>query len=278
MADLLRSELFRMARRWMPRVLLIILAVVLVAFYLLLWSVLRTEDETGADATDLRDTLRLAAVRDAGLGITHELGSVLIVILAASTIATEYGWGTIRTLLPRATSRPALVAAKLLSLVVFAVVLVAFGFGVALGASGLVTAIEGLDSDLGSAFLLESAVALARTVFVMLPYAALAFVVALWGRSSAAGISVGLVVLLLEELVMALLDALSDAFDWLPGALLSENVNAVMSLNDTGTTDTFEPPSDLPDPWQAAGVLTLYTAVFVALAFWRFRRRDITAG
>ena len=34
----------------------------------------------------------------------------------------------------------------------------------------------------------------------------------------------------------------------------------------------------LPDPGQAALVLLAYTVVFVALALWRFRARDVTSG
>jgi len=32
----------------------------------------------------------------------------------------------------------------------------------------------------------------------------------------------------------------------------------------------------LPNIWQAAAVLAAYTVVFVALAYWRFRTRDVT--
>ena len=277
MLDLLRSELFRLSRRWMPRVLLLILAAVVVVFYLLLWTVLLA-DEGGTDAADLRDALRLAAVRDVGLTVVAQLGSVLLVILAASTIATEYSWGTIRTLLPRATSRTAPIVAKLIALLAFATVLAGLGFAVAVGASALVTTLEDLPGGVGPDFWPETIAALGRTVFTMLPYGALAFLVALWGRSSAAGISVGLVVLLLEGLVTTLLSALGDVLDWLPAVLLSENASAVLAASNTGTTEGFAPGDDLPDPWRAAAVLAAYTAAFVALAIWRFRGRDVTSG
>jgi ABC-type transport system involved in multi-copper enzyme maturation permease subunit len=275
--DLLRSELFRLRHRWMPFVLVAILAAVIVVFYVLLWTVLQTE-EAGSEAADLRASLRLAAIRDAGLSLAYQFGSVLLVILASSLIATEYGWGTIRTLLPRASSRTGFFAAKLLTIGVFAIVLMIGGFLASLGASALITTLEDLPRGFGPNVVSETALAIGRNIFAMLPYAALAFMVSLWGKSSAAGISVGLVVLLLEGLVSALFDALGDPFDRLPGALLGENASAIMALNNTGTTDSFAPPSGLPDPWQAAAILTAYIVLFLGLAFWRFRTRDVTSG
>jgi len=37
-------------------------------------------------------------------------------------------------------------------------------------------------------------------------------------------------------------------------------------------------PSTLPDPGQAAVVLLAYTVLFVGVALWRFRSRDVTSG
>ena len=52
-----------------------------------------------------------------GLGVAHYIGVLLVMILGASVIGTEYGWGTLRTALTRGTERWQFLGAKALSLV-----------------------------------------------------------------------------------------------------------------------------------------------------------------
>src|SRR5262245_57057748 len=107
MLPLLRSELFRFSRRAMPRIMLLILGRIVVGLYLLLWSVTQTRPEgtSAGDLESLRDGLRLHSVREFGLGLTQQIGTILTVIAGATAISNEFGWGTIRTMLPRASSR-----------------------------------------------------------------------------------------------------------------------------------------------------------------------------
>lgn len=269
---LLRSELFRLARRWMPRVLLLILAAGVVLLYGLLWTVV----ETQAEDVELRDSLRIGATTEFGLLLVSQLGTILAVIMAASLIGTEFGWGTIRTLLPRARTRSALLGAKLVALLLFVSLLVVLGYATAVGMSALVTSFADLERNTGTNFLGRSLASVARTIYTMLPYAALAFLVALWARSNAAGIGVGLAVYFLEDLILFFISVAGDALDWVPRALLSENVDALLVHNDV--SGGIAPPLDLPNAWQAAGVVGFYIAAFLALAFWIFRRRDITSA
>jgi ABC-2 type transport system permease protein len=282
MAGLLASELFRLARRPMTRALLAILVVAVAALYLVLWSVLRAQGTAlqPQQVAELRDQIRPATVRSAGLSLVYQVGTVLAVILAASLIASEFGWGTIRTLLPRAPGRAPFIAAKLLVLALFVAALVLVGYLTALAASLLLARLEHLDMTLGGAVLPRTLAALARTWFVMLPYLALAFLLALWFRSTAPGIGIGLAVLFLESLVTGLLRLQGGVLGRVPEALLAVNVQAVLAANATGlsaTMTTTSATTTLPDAWRAAAVLAVYTVAFVALALWRFLRRDITA-
>ncbi len=279
MAGLLQSELFRLARRPMPRVLLLILLVAVAALYLVFWSVLRAQgtELQPQQVAELRDQIRPATVRSAGLSLVHQVGTVLAVILAASLIASEYGWGTVRTVLPRSPGRAPFVTAKLLVLALFAAVLVLVGYLTALSTSLLLARLEHLDAALGTAALPRTLAALARTLFVMSPYMALAFLAALWFRSTAPGIGLGLAVLFLESLVTNLLRLQGGALGHVPEALLAVNVQAVLAANAAGLPTTTSTTPNLPDAWRAAAVLAAYTAAFVTLAYWRFLRRDITA-
>ncbi len=278
MVGLLASELFRLARRPMTRALLAILVVAVATLYLVLWSVLRAQgtELQPQQVAELRDQIRPATVRSAGLSLVHQVGTVLAVILAASLIASEFGWGTIRTLLPRSPGRAPFITAKLLVLALFAAALVLVGYLTALAASLLLARLEHLDTALGAAALPRTLAALVRTLLVMLPYTALAFLAALWFRSTAPGIGIGLAVLFLESLVTGLLRLQGGTLGRVPEALLAVNVQAVLAANAAGLPTTSATPN-LPDAWRAAAVLAAYTAAFVALAYWRFLRRDITA-
>ena len=276
---LLRAEFFKLSRRAMPRILLLILVLGILGLYAVLW--LATQAETtggdGQSVEEIRESLRVEAVRDSGLDLVRTLGTILLVILGVSTISSEYSWGTIRTLLPRAGSRPAFLAAKLLLLAFSVVVAVVLGYFAALTASAVVSSAEGLGTDLGADFLPHTLAAIARTAFVMLPYVMLGFLVALWTRSTAAGIGIGLSVLFLEGLGVQVLNALGGRFARVPELLLSENVAAVMRANRVAGGSLAE-DSDLPSAWRGAAVLTVYIVAYVTLAYRRFLTRDITSG
>jgi ABC-type transport system involved in multi-copper enzyme maturation permease subunit len=59
---------------------------------------------------------------------------------------------------------------------------------------------------------------------------------------------------------------------------LSRNVGAL--LRGAAGTTTLPDPSAiaLPDQGQAALILAVYTVIFLALAYWRLRSRDVTVG
>jgi len=279
MLPLLRSELFRLVHRWMPRVLLAILVAVVAILYLLFWTVVQTGTENSSEVRDLRENLRLAAVRDTGLSLVFQVGAVNVIILTSSLIGAEFGWGTIRTLLPRARSREALLSAKIITSLLFVVATVLIGTVIAFGASAFVTTVEDLPRGLGPDGVARSLAAIGRTMYVMVPYAALALAITTWTRSVAAGIGVGLSVLFLEGLILTILEAAGDVFDRVPGALISRKVQALLDANGAGLGRRFAGSGEnYPPQWRAALVLALYSLVFVALAFQRFRSRDITTG
>ena len=213
--------------------------------------------------------LRIGNVPTDGMFIVYQLGMILAVTLAASSMATEYSWGTLRTVLPRAAGRSAFLTAKLASLGLFAVVIVLCGLAAALVGSTLVTELRDLDGSVGSGFAGQVLESLVRTVWSVLPYCAMAFVVALWSRSSAAGIAIPIVVFYAEVLLTPLFTSIG-ALHWLPYALIYNNITAVLG------THALLPEGDIPDAWQAAGVLAAYLTAFIALAYGRFLTRDVT--
>ena len=261
MLSLLRCELFKLTHRMMTRVLLLLVVGGPLAAYLLLGAL---PEDGASDLTNLR----IGQVTDDGMFIVYQVGMILAVTLAASTIATEYGWGTIRTLLPRTAGRSAFLTVKLTSLGLFVVVTVLLGFAASLLGSALVTELRDLDSSLGPNFFGHVLESLAKTMLAILPYAALAFVVALWTRSSAAGIAIPIIAFYAEVLLTPLFSS-TGALDWLPNAGIYNNITVLLDSH------TLVPKGDLLAPWQAAGVLAAYVTTFVSLAYGRFLTRDV---
>ena len=261
MLALLRCELFKLRHRLMTRVLLSLVVGGPLGAYVLLAALPQ-------DGTSDADNLRIGQVTDDGMFVVYQIGMIAAVALAASTIATEYSWGTIRTLLPRTAGRSAFLAAKAVSLGVFVVLVVLLGFVAALAGSALATELRDLDSSLGSDFVGQALGSLAKTILAILPYCAVAFVVALWTRSSAAGIAVPIIAFYAEVLLTPLFTS-TGALDWLPNALIYNNITVLLGAH------TLVPKGDLLGPWQAAGVLAGYVTALVSLAFGRFLTRDV---
>ena len=290
MLRLLGSELFRLRRRWMPWILLATIALASFAFYALIYVSVNAQLEavrsgaipeppggTAALSETLRE-LRPARIPDFGLAIVIGLGSVMLIVLAASHVGAEFGWGTLRTLLAHGAGRGAFLAAKLLSLVLFAALFTVVGATAAIGASYLISGIAGLDLSPG-VDLAEVARRAARGLFTILPYMALASLIAVWSRSAGAGIAAGLVIFFAEGLVSGIVAQLNRDLAKIVDYGLSRNVEAVqragVPLEGPGAA-AVATAAPLPDAGQAALVLTAYTVAFVALAYWRLRSRDVT--
>jgi ABC-2 type transport system permease protein len=216
----------------------------------------------------------MSSVREGGLELVQTVGTILVIILSVSVISTEFSWGTVRTILPRAGSRAGFLTAKYLLLAAFVVLVVVLGFVAAIAGSFIISVVEDFGRGLGPNPVPETLAAIGRTMYGIIPYAALAFFIAVLTRSTAAGIAIGLVVLLGEGIVMQLIGLLGDRFERLPGLFISQNVAAVMDANSVdGGSD-----AALPNAWRAAGVLLAYIVGFVALSYRIFLTRDVTAG
>jgi len=267
--SLYRSEIFRLTHRMMPRVMMFALAVLVVGAYLLLWF--SSSSLNDADLADLKDHLRLGSAPKYGMDIVYQVSMLVAVVLASSSIATEYGWGTIRAILARTDSRAAFLTAKLLAVLTFVVVLSLLGVACVLAGSAAVTSIAGLDTSLGDGFLFRALGATIRNGFVVLPYVALAFVASLWFRATAAGVAVVIVVFYADVLLTPLATG-GGLLSWFPeNALIYRNIQAVLDAN------ALQRSGDLPGAWQGAAVLAGYALVLFALSYWRFETRDVSS-
>jgi len=285
---LFRSEIYRLRRRWMPLLMLLIIALAAMGIYLLIYLSVQAQLQavrTGAIPSPpggeqaMTQTLRQLQpdrVQGIGVQIVSSLGSLMLIVFAASHLGTEFGWGTFRTLLAHGAGRGAFLGAKVLSLALYAAVFVFLGVVAAILGSYIVTAIAG--EAAGGADIGAIADAGRRLYYTLLPYMALATLIAVWSRSAGAGIAAGLVVYLTEGLVAQLLVSFNRDYANVVNYGLSRNVGAL--IRGAAGTTTIQDPSavGLPDQGQAALILGAYTVVFLALAYWRLRSRDVTVG
>jgi ABC-type transport system involved in multi-copper enzyme maturation permease subunit len=264
MLNLLRSELFRLRKRpqsWM----LLVIAFVLTAF-VYGGFVIGARVTTGQERTDLQESLTFPELSDFGLAFGLAFfGSVMLVIVAAGMMGNEYSWNTLRPLTARARSRVSLLTAKLLTALIYSV-LFCVVLAVLIGGLSIVSsAIAGIDSGFSMDAAREALEYTFKLVFANVPYMAFAFMLSTIARSNAAGIAGALGLSFIEQPILQLLGLASDAFERIEEFGLSYNLNAILGFGDGDGT-------------RGAIILAFYTAIFVAVSYVVFLRRDVTSG
>ncbi len=286
MTRLISAELFKLRKRGMTRILLFVLIGILAVLYLILFAVSRAEIPTGPGGpgqVDLQTVLGLSVAIPFALNILASLGTVLAVILMASSRGNEYNWRTIRNTVTASESRFKLLGAKLISVTILILIGMVIGLITGFGMSMLTTAIGGNDFNFSfftGDYIWDQFLQFWRTFFVMLPFIFLGFMLSIAGRSAMPGIALGIGVLFFEPIITGLMSLAGGWVDDIPKFLLGANVNAITALASLpegfgggfGGGDAAAAPSTT----HAAIVLSLYAAAFVIYAFYLFKKRDVT--
>jgi ABC-type transport system involved in multi-copper enzyme maturation permease subunit len=268
-----------------------LIVVIAFVFYFLIWVSINAQLQAVKNGTipappggtaQLEQTLRQVApdrVAQFGVSVIAGLGSVMLIVFAASHVGTEFGWGTFRTLLAHGASRTGFLVSKTVSLVLYAAVFMIVGTIAAIAASYSVSAVASIPVGTG-VDLAEVGRVAAKSAYTFLPYMALAIAIAVWSKSAGAGIATGLVVYFAEGIVAGLLVSLNKDYAQIVNWGLSRNASALTrTVAGQGGPAAQDPTaSTLPDPTQAAIVLAVYCVIFLALAYWRLRSRDVTVG
>ena len=279
------AELFKLRKRTMTKVLIIILVAVIALVNFLFLAISKLPPiGSGQGIARIQDYLGLSAAIPFALYLIASFGSVLAIIMAASSMGNEYNWKTIRTALISSESRFKFLTAKLVSLAIL--ILAGMLIGVVAGfIMGLVTTgIGGYAYNFSFAtgsYFWEQFLQFWRTFFVITPYALLGFLMAIVGRSAMPGISAGIGVQFLESIITMFMVLAGGWIAKVPDYLLSANVNAITALNNLpqgfgkemgngGTSQT------LPSVPHAFLILGIYAMAFLALGYYLFRKRDVT--
>ena len=260
MFRLIGIEMFKLRKRWMPYIMLLLLLVTV--FIPLL------ERYSSGDAP--AETLVLKAAMTSTFTAVPGLGIILVVILAASMIGAEYGWGTLHQTLARGTSRNKYLTAKLLALA-----LVVSG--------GVLTAVlAGLIANIITGTLMEGMIdwngftgyffaSLGRTLLMLAVYVSMAVFFAMLMRSFATGLAVTVAWYAGESMIMDLLSIGKGWWEGGTGYLISHNINNLMTMNAADLSIETDPW------WQSCAILLAYMIVIITAAYYLFRRQDLTA-
>jgi ABC-type transport system involved in multi-copper enzyme maturation permease subunit len=296
MLNLIRAEWFKLVRRPMAWVLLIVLLALLVLLRLVEFMAVALHDGifsggevrlsllAEAQVQQFRQQVTFPGIFGAVFGHINGIGGICAIILAAGALGSEYSWGTLRTQLARQPNRGRYLAAKAITLqLVLAsgiLICLVFGAGLALvfgnvlGNAGVVRA-----GDLAALPL-----AMLRALYVMLPYVMVTFAGCVIGRSVLAGAAAGFIFLVLDVGLGALsfLANLGGVLALLVNLVLQPNINTLVMMNSRsfGLDPAVLTPSldlaALPSPLQATLVIGAYSALFGYYAYQALTRRDIT--
>ena len=284
MTKLIVAELFKLRKRLMPRVLLYILLGIIVILYIVLLLTADRATSQGPQGTEIaQNMLGLPiAIPFALLIISSILGTVLAIILVASSVGSEYNWRTIRTMLISSESRFKLLGAKLIACSIFILVGMIITVIVGFIMSLITTAIGGYAFDFSfmtGDYIWNQFVHFWRTFFVLIPYSMIGFLLAIVGRSAMPGIAMGIGIFFIEAIISAFLRMAGGWVADIPNYLPAANVQVITRLANLpqgffqmggGTT------TDLPGVNHAVITLAVYSIVFLVLSFYIFRRRDVT--
>lgn len=304
-ADLLRLtrwEWFKLRRRWMPWVLVVIAVLI---SQLGLWvgyaihhsqdlrqffdpqsssstKLTTEEEETGDPLEDSRASFFMPDSITGAINGAFGIGGILVMILAASAAGAEYGWGTLRSVLTRGAGRWQVLASKLL-LVLLMTAAGLLVVAVVAAAASLLAAVIPPDETGGlfdSGEWPEIASFFGKVVYGLAPYIVLGTFLAILTQSSAVSMAVGLgyyVVELIVAPILRLNEALAVVADYLLGQIVgtwTARGSVSVSVAVDGTVAERAPP----EPLEAFFVILAYIVVLAAAAFWVFQRRDVAGA
>ncbi len=204
-------------------------------------------------------------------------GGLFFVILVGAVTAQEYTWRTLHLWLSRGVSRPLLLVAKFMALLLPAMLFVFTGLLI----GGSITALTSIHIDntlhLDQVNFVQLALSILRTAYSILPYGALTFFLAVVSRSSVIAISGGVsFVLLLESLLIQLMGLIGgvirEMIRYLPNRLAEDLLSANQLTVDVGGVSAV----GSVDPWIAAVGITLWMLLFLGLSLLVFQKQDLS--
>lgn len=202
-------------------------------------------------------------------------GGALLLTLGALLAGSEYGWGTLKTLLGQGPRRLQVLAAQLLALLVVLAVAVLVSFALTALASGAIAAGESASADWPTVGRLLRG--LGGGLLIAATWGALGLLLGHALRSTALPIALGLVwVLAVENLIVNVAAPLLGVFDAAQAGLPGVNAGSLVAAL-AGPDAALRTPgvAAIVDGTQAAWVLAGFLVLFTTLTGLLLTRRDV---
>ncbi|CAM3327156.1 ABC transporter permease [Stackebrandtia soli] len=265
-----RRQLTRRRTQWTLILLALLPVVLYIAFSVGAGDNGRDDDSGNAFA--LADFATLGAANFTLFGLLVSSSFLIIVVVAlfcGDTVASEAGWGSLRYLLAVPVPRGRLLAVKLAVGLTFSALSMLILTGSLLLVGTLAYGWEPLRAPLGGELAASEAVwrvlgvagYLAITLVVV---AGLAFLLSVLTDAPLAAVG-GAVMLHIVSNILNAVTALGDLRDVLPTRYAQSWLGLLSS------------PAQFDDMVRGTVTSFAYAAVFIAVAFWRFNRKDITS-
>ena len=281
----LAAELLKVRKRWLPYVLFLVMVIGTAAHIWLLGYATWADENNAFDVFFRAETLRTFVLPHALPALLESgqfWGSMLVGVLTASVVGTEYSWGTVRQAILRGQTRSEFLTLKLIGLTILASAGLLAALGIGILFSLMAGAIAGEEvrgsTSFGAAILM-----VLRAGYTIMPYGLLAFALTTLSRSTTLGVAGSVIFVVLEAITIAVFSGIGTAWSETARAFLpGHNVAAILSANRIEGAEFFSLapreqllPVALPDPAMAALVLALYCLVFLAISYAVFQRRDL---
>ena len=203
------------------------------------------------------------------------IGSAVAITFGALTAGSEYGWGTLKTVLSQSPGRLSVFCGKLLAMALSLALLFALAFGAAALGSFVVARLEEAAVDWPPVVDLLRGMGAGTLIFVV--YGVFGLLLATLFRGTALAIGLGLAYALAVESVVLSLPFEGDTSETLRKATLGENVGAISNtFGSPFPSASSLMPEPLVEPGRAVLMLSVYALIFVGLAALLLWRRDVT--
>jgi ABC-2 type transport system permease protein len=205
-------------------------------------------------------------------------GGVIALQLGVFAFGSEYGWGTLKTLLTQRPGRLRVFAAKLLALGVTLVPFVLVVFGLGALASLAIALREGVSVDWPSAWLVVRGLGAAWLILAV--WAAVGVLLAVLSRGTSLAVGIGILYALVIEGVLSALAREVSVLDRVVEFFLRANAYSLVARLGVSTDAMRDNgPGSFSGPFvggaQALLVLGSYLAVLLVASGWCLRRRDV---
>jgi ABC-type transport system involved in multi-copper enzyme maturation permease subunit len=279
--NIIKAEILKVRKRLMQWILFAILLAFLTIVIFGMYGVVHSVAPKGMEFPLPLDFLHFPKVISFAMAAVGSSGlaGLFIIILTASSLGTEYNWGTLRTVLSRGVMKEQFILAKVvtmllvLALWLLAATVVASLWGMVIIAMDKAT----LDLSISAGGIWEFIKLFAITLYATLPYMLMALFWTVLGRSTTVGIAVTLLyTLIVENIIAGAMKLLGGVFEKLAPYTL--NISSKTLLSSQGAVSSPQNMQQMLFPieaWQAALAVLGYSALFLGLSLWIFKKRDI---